>query len=274
MNSRVKGIQTDLRLKSDYSLIMVALLAIGTELTTGQILNKNAQWLSIELMKLGLAASVQITVPDDVELIREALQFVGKHASILLVTGGLGPTADDFTRKVLADYYGRPLQWNEENWQKVRAKLQTRGVQIRDLHRQQCEYPQGAEILANGVGIADGFVLTTTSIEVYALPGPPKELADIWENHIRARLEKQVPEHLQWVQSIWTTTGLPESEVAARVNEALGDVATQVLYRVHSPCVDVKLLYQKKDANYYQGLGQQIAAALGPWLLPKVEPHD
>lgn len=248
---------------------MVAILSIGTELTTGQILNKNAQWLSIELLKLGLPVTYQITVPDDVKAIRDTLDFLETRTSILLVTGGLGPTADDFTRKVLADHYAAPLVWHEDNWQKVQSKLQGRGVQIRPLHRQQCEYPTGAEILANSVGIADGFRMKTPRLEIYALPGPPKELADIWEQHIRLRLESLVPEPLQWTQSIWTTTGVPESEVAARVNEALGEAAAQVAYRVHSPCVDVKLLYQKKDSDYYQKLGQQIETALKPWLLPK-----
>ncbi|MEY4616412.1 MAG: hypothetical protein RJB66_1372 [Pseudomonadota bacterium] len=249
---------------------MIAILSIGTELTTGQILNKNAQWLSIELMKLGLSVSYQITVPDDVQIIRDSLDFLDPRVSLVLVTGGLGPTADDFTRKVLADHYSCPLQWHEENWQKVQTKLQGRGVQIRPLHRQQCEYPSGAEVLANSVGIADGFLMKTPRVEIYALPGPPKELADLWENHLRPRLEQRVPESLRWTQAIWTTTGVPESEVAARVNEAVGEAANIVAYRVHSPCVDVKLLYQKKDSDYYEKLGQLIEAALKPWLIEKI----
>lgn len=274
---------------------MVALLSIGTELTTGQILNKNAQWLSIELLKLGMGVSCQITVPDDVRMINEALAFLEKQAAfetqsapenitaaaaapassptpgIVLITGGLGPTADDFTRNVLADTYAAPLEWNEENWQKVQAKLNGRGVQIRSVHRQQCEYPRGAEILPNSVGIADGFLLKTKLLEIYALPGPPKELADLWENQVRPLLQERIPLPLRWTQSIWTTSGLPESEVATRVNEALGEAGAQVLYRVHSPCVDVKLLFQQKDAPTYQELGEKIARALAPWLIPKTE---
>ena len=201
---------------------MIALLSIGTEITTGQILNKNAQWLSIELMKLGLSCSYQIAVPDDVATIEATLQFLEDKVSILIITGGLGPTADDFTRKVLAGYFRRPLEWNEENWQKVQTKLQGRGVQIRALHRQQCEFPEGAEILSNAVGIADGFCFKTPKLEIYALPGPPRELADIWEHHLREKLEQKVPESLRWVQVIWTTTGHPESEVAAKINDSLG----------------------------------------------------
>lgn len=250
---------------------MVAILSIGTELTTGQILNRNTQWLSIELLKLGISVPLQITVPDDTNLIRDSLKFMEKYASVIFVTGGLGPTADDFTRKVLADTFEKPLVWHEDNWQKIQAKLNSKGVQVRELHKQQCEFPQGAEILTNTAGIADGFTFKTDHSEIYALPGPPKELANIWENHIRNRLEKSVPEHLKWTQSIWTTTDLPESEVATKVNEALGAEASQVLYRVHSPCVDVKLLFQNKDSEYYHRLGQQIKKALELWLVPNDE---
>jgi nicotinamide-nucleotide amidase len=254
---------------------MVALLSIGTELCTGQILNKNAQWLSIELLKLGISVSYQITVPDDHHLIHSALKFLEPMASVVLITGGLGPTADDFTRKVLADTFQRPLQWHDENWLKVQNKLNSRGVQIRPVHRQQCEYPQGAEILDNAAGIADGFCFTVNNrLQIYAIPGPPKELASLWENSIRDRLATLTPAHLRWTQKIWTTSGLPESEVASKVNEALGDAASQVLYRVHSPCVDVKLLFQQKDFDYNQTLGQKIKNALEPWLVSHPETKE
>lgn len=249
---------------------MIALLSIGTEITTGQILNRNAQWLSVELLKLGLSVSYQMTVPDDKELIKSALHFLEPYASVILITGGLGPTADDFTRNVLAETYQRPLVWDEKNWEKVQSKLNAKGVQIRTLHRQQCEYPTGSELLANSMGIADGFkIKVSEALVIYALPGPPKELAALWEDHIRDQLSDHVSEDLRWIQQIWTTTGLPESEVAARINEALGERAQQVLYRVHSPCVDVKLLFQRKDFEANKILGDQIQKALGPWLMPQ-----
>lgn len=253
--------------------LMISLLAIGTELTTGQILNKNAQWLSIELMKLGIGVSYQLAVPDHTQLIQDALHFLEKHSKVIIITGGLGPTADDFTRIVLAKTYGLQLQWNEENWQKVQAKLNSKGVQIRSIHRQQCEYPEGAEILDNSAGVADGFTFSNAKVQIYALPGPPKEIAAIWDSHLQHHLKDFTPLSLRWTQSIWTVTGLPESEVAEKVNNALGDAGAQVLYRVHSPHVDVKLLYQEKDSAENKILGQKIHSALAPWLIAKSEDH-
>lgn len=257
---------------------MIAILSIGTEITTGQILNTNAQWISAELLALGVPTSYQLTVPDHPFEIKAALEFLERDSTIIIVTGGLGPTADDFTRKILAEYYHRPLVWNEDNWKKVQDKLNSRHVTIRSLHRQQCEYPEGSRILSNGVGIADGFTFKVQPSlnsskklqEIYALPGPPKELIDIWKNHIEDPMRLLIPESLQWVQKIWTTKGLPESEVASLINETLGiEASSQVLYRVNTPYIEVKFLYRKKDAAIYEAYGQKITPILGPWLYEK-----
>jgi len=253
---------------------MVGILAVGTEITTGQILNTNTQWLSSELLELGIKTTYQIAVPDQTDEIKAALKFLQNHCSILIVTGGLGPTADDFTRKILAETYARPLLWNEDNWNKVQAKLNSKGVRIRPIHRQQCEFPEGSTILSNEAGIADGFMfqishsnnVTINPTEIYALPGPPKELLSIWQNHIRDRLSALVPDSQKWVQKLWTTKGLPESEVASLVNDALGEAGVNVLYRAYTPFIDVKLLYMKKDAKTNETLGLKISQILGPWL--------
>jgi len=281
---------------------MIGILAIGTEITTGQILNTNSQWLSIELLALGIQTSYQIAVPDSPHEIKEALHFLENRASIIIVTGGLGPTADDFTRKVLAEKYQLPLVWNEENWVRVQAKLNAKGVQIRTIHRQQCEFPQDCTILLNNAGVADGFTFKiprskasasnilspsnipsqfhssspshsqsqemaqSQEIEIFVLPGPPKEIVNIWQNGVRDQLNKIIPESQKWIQKQWTTKGLPESEVATLINEALGEASLKVLYRAHTPFIDVKLLFQKKEEEINESHGQKITQALGPWL--------
>lgn len=257
---------------------MVGILAIGTEITTGQILNTNSQWLSTQLLELGIQTSYQMAVPDSPQEIKEALDFLEKHSSLIIITGGLGPTADDFTRKVLAEKYHKSLQWNEENWQRVQAKLNSRGVQIRIIHRQQCEFLEGSTLLKNNVGIADGFTFKVSlgdcgggitpgrEIDVYVLPGPPKEILSIWQNEVRDRLQAFIPESEKWIQKKWTTKGLPESEVASLINEALGEASQRVLYRAHTPFIDVKLLYQKQDEEINEVYGQKISQVLAPWF--------
>jgi len=255
---------------------MVGILAIGTEITTGQILNTNSQWLSTQLLELGIQTFYQMAVPDRPQEIKEALVFLENHCTLLFVTGGLGPTADDFTRTILAEKYQRPLVWNQENWERVQSKLNSRGVQIRTIHRQQCEFLEGSTILPNSAGTADGFVFKVSisrldqqgesEIEIYVLPGPPKEILSIWEGGVRERLSTVVPKPQKWIQKKWTTKGLPESEVASRVNEVLGEESQKVLYRAHTPFVDVKLLYQQKESEVNEAHGQKIIQALGPWL--------
>lgn len=263
---------------------MVGILAIGTEITTGQILNTNSQWLSTQLLELGFQTLYQMAVPDHPQEIKEALDFLENRCTLLFVTGGLGPTADDFTRKVLAEKYQRPLLWNQENWERVQAKLSSKGVPIRTIHRQQCEFLEGSAILPNEAGTADGFKFKVSiprtaqqnksEIEIYVLPGPPKEILSIWEGGVREQLGSLMPESQKWVQKKWTTKGLPESEVASRVNEVLGEESQNVLYRAHTPFVDVKLLYQQKEAKVNEAQGQKIMQVLGPWLCESSENND
>ncbi len=251
----------------------VAILAVGTEITTGQILNSNTQWLSQELFKEGFAITHHMAVPDDHELIYNALKFLTFTCScnLIFVTGGLGPTTDDFTREVVAKFVKQPLNWSEDNWARVVAKLNFKSVQIRDMHKNQSYFPKDAIILENQVGTADGFSINFQGlnlIQVYVLPGPPKELQNIYTNEILPKIKNLVPENLKWTQIIYTTTGLPESEVAASVNSVLSKEDSQLIaYRVHKPMVDVKLIFQKKDQQKFDLIAQKIHKALKDHLV-------
>lgn len=250
---------------------MIGILSIGTEITTGQILNSNTQWLSQELLKLGFSVTHHLTVPDDHKLIFESLQFLGARCPMIFVTGGLGPTADDFTRNVLADFVNTPLEWNSLNWESIVSKLNSKNVQIREIHKNQAFFPKNALILANGAGTADGFYFKTQTpenIEFFVLPGPPKELQNIFSNKIIPMLSDRIPEDQKWIQKIWMTQNLPESDVASKVDEVLSlEESNLVGYRAHKPFVEVKLLYQKCDEPRYSTIATKIESALAQWIV-------
>ncbi len=94
----------------------VALLTIGTEVVSGEILNSNAQWLSEQLVNLRWTVTCHITVPDELPAMHAAFDFAASAADTIIVTGGLGPTRDDFTRNVVAEWVGLPLEFSEESW--------------------------------------------------------------------------------------------------------------------------------------------------------------
>src|ERR1035437_9389966 len=105
-------------------------LAVGTELTDGQTLNRNSQWISQRLTDLKFRVMIHETVPDDRALILEALARLSSKAGLLFITGGLGPTTDDFTREVISQWAGRELIWNESAWQEIVDRFTRLGIPI------------------------------------------------------------------------------------------------------------------------------------------------
>ena len=226
-----------------------SILAIGTELTTGQILNKNATNLSQKLKNLGVGISVHLTVPDHRQIILDSLKFLESQLDndrdLLFVTGGLGPTSDDFTRDVLADWSGVEMKFDQKSWDSVVERLSSRGFKVREMQKQQCFFPANAKILINSEGTANGYRFVAKNKVVYVLPGPPREIEAIWNSHIAGELSEKTKNLERQITHAWDTIGVGESEVAFAVEEALKQrpADLEIGYRVHLPYVEVKLSY-------------------------------
>src|SRR2546423_11411812 len=121
-----------------------SVLAIGTELTTGQITNRNAPWISERLVQLGVEVVLHETVADDRSAIEAALNRCSQVSRLIFVTGGLGPTTDDFTRECIAQWAGRKLHFYEESWKKIVTRLSRLGIPVAEANRQQCFLPHGS----------------------------------------------------------------------------------------------------------------------------------
>lgn len=135
-----------------------SLIAVGTELTTGQIFNKNGSWLSQRLKNLGVEVTCHLVVPDDKAEMLRAMDFCS-NSDLVFVTGGLGPTSDDFTRDVIAEKAKAKLIFDESSWKHVTDRLTSRGYTVKEIQRQQCFFPEGSTILQNSQGTANGFLL-------------------------------------------------------------------------------------------------------------------
>lgn len=240
-----------------------SVLAVGTELTTGQILNRNAQWISQKMQGLGVHESQHLVVPDDRELILQALSYLEPQSEVLFVTGGLGPTSDDFTRELIAKWSGQSLQWDEKSWQFVQDTLQKRGVVVRESQKQQCYYPAGSRVLENSVGTAHGFQIQVRKTTVFVLPGPPRELQAIWTDHIQSQLLEMTQKLDLMRTDIWDCLGVGESEIAHLAEPVLKNTKTEIGYRVHYPYVELKVSYpQSRQAELAPTL-QTLTETLG-----------
>lgn len=253
-----------------------SILAVGTELTTGQITNRNAPWIAEKLDALGAPAVLHHVVPDDRVLIREALDTLATHTDLIFVTGGLGPTSDDFTREVLAEWAGKPLEFHEPSWQHIEARLTRAGIPIAPSNRQQCFYPQGARVLENSEGTANAFTFTHDfkgrSVRLWALPGPPREIEAVWASGIATPLAEIVPESDRTDLKLWQLIGKSEAEVGELTEAALAGSNLAIGYRVHRPYCEVKVWIPQKRAAECAPAIERLEKALAPWIVARGKP--
>lgn len=222
------------------------ILAIGTELTQGQITNRNAVWISDRLTRLGIDVVEHTTVPDDHVLIRRALDAAATHRDLIIVTGGLGPTTDDFTRDAIAEWAGRPLVFRPAAWEKIVRRLGARGIEIAPSNRQQCFFPEDATVLENGEGTADGFRFLHaradgTGTELLVLPGPPREGQHLWDRYVDEWLKRAFPASAPTTLETWHCLGKSESSLGELVESAIAEFGVKTGYRASEPYVEVKV---------------------------------
>ena len=240
--------------------ISAAILTVGTEITSGEIQNSNSKWLAEQLEKLGFDVTLHLSVPDDRVMIKDALEFSKKYCEVFIVTGGLGPTSDDFTREVIADWADAPLEFRESSWRTLEEIYHSRKLNLKPSHRQQCYYPANAALLKNRVGTADGFCLHSRGTHVLVLPGPPREILAMWEPSVVPRLKTLNAGSLS-VLHRWICFGVPESEVAEKVEALIKGKGVRVGYRASKPYVHVKLWVpvNTDSSQLLKSLGESLA---------------
>lgn len=243
----------------------VATLAVGTEVTDGQIVDRNSAILSQLSFDLGFEIVEHRAVPDDRDAILHALEDLGNRVQILFVTGGLGPTSDDFTREVIAKYVGSELIYDEPSWQHVVETLTSRGVQPREIQKQQCYFPKNATVHTNPAGTANAFSVTRNQLKIFALPGPPSEIMAVWKYSVANQLANSVPHDQREKLYIWRCLGRGESDIAVLVEPIVKDSGLRMGYRAHAPYVEVKVWARPLDVP--QNVFTQLEEALSPYLV-------
>ena len=158
------------------------LLSVGTELTEGIIQDTHIRFLSSELTSLGFSVCRGVQIPDSAPLFQEELTRAAAEASLLIVTGGLGPTTDDLTREVIAEAAGVPLDFHQHVWDGLVERF--KGRKISDTNRKQATAPRGFTLIPNPNGTAPGFWGTVGQSIVVALPGPPAELRPMFAQSV------------------------------------------------------------------------------------------
>ncbi len=243
-----------------------ALLAVGTELTTGQITNTNAAYLSKILTECGAEVDWHFTVPDDREKILKALRSCEEVADLIFVTGGLGPTTDDFTRDVIADWAGLKLFLSDESWESLKARILARGRQPIPSQKQQCYFPENAQRLSNSKGTAEGFFLNVRGKKTWVLPGPPFEVEAVWNEGVAEQIRVLIPNGPRDILMTWVCKGKAEAEIGELVERIVAGTALRTGYRCFRPFVEVKIWCARERVGEHQKYFDQIKSELSEWL--------
>jgi nicotinamide-nucleotide amidase len=164
------------------------ILSIGTELTTGQNLDTNSQWLSMRLAEIGIPVGWHTTIADDLQDNIDAFRIAAGRAQIVLATGGIGPTLDDLTREVVAKVAGVELVFDEPSMQHIQQMFARRNRQMPERNRVQAYFPAGADIIPNPLGTAPGFAVKIAACQLFAMPGVPSEMFAMYEQQVKPRL--------------------------------------------------------------------------------------
>lgn len=197
------------------------ILSIGTELLLGDILNTNAQFLSKELANLGLDVYYQGVVGDNKERILKAFEEGFKRSEIILTTGGLGPTKDDLTKELAAEYLGLDLKLHKESLESIKDYFKKLGKECVKSNEKQAYFPEEAIILKNNFGTAPGAIMKKDNKTIIILPGPPKEMKPMFLNEARPYLEKLTETTI--VSDIIRIFGVGESKVDELLEDLIRD---------------------------------------------------
>ena len=196
----------------------VEIINIGDELLIGQVVNTNASWMAAELSKSGMQVVFISSIADDNQAIQSELDAASERADIILLSGGLGPTKDDITKKTLADYFDSGFVFHEPTFEQVKKIFAARKFKVTEANRQQAMVPEKCIPLLNVNGTAPGMWFEKAGKVFVSMPGVPFEMKAMMTGQVIPRLVK----HFKLgtiVHKTVMTTGLPESFLAEKIED-------------------------------------------------------
>lgn len=193
-----------------------SIITIGDELLIGQTIDTNSAWMAQQLNNMGIWVQRRVAVGDTKPAIVEALDAEGAAADIILITGGLGPTADDITKPTLTEYFGGKLVVHEPTLQRLMQFFESRGLPVLQRNVDQALVPDVCTVLFNSWGLAPGMWFEKDGKVYVSMPGVPHEMKGIMEHHVLPRLQEQFQTKAVIHQTL-LTSGMGESFIAERL---------------------------------------------------------
>ena len=230
--------------------MIAEVITIGSELLHGLVRNTNLDMITEMLGEIGLEPAFHATVGDDAEHMGEAFRTAAHRAEIVIVTGGLGPTPDDITRKVIATVFRRRLILDQGVLEAIRARFRERGVEMPPINETQALIPRGSEVIENRRGIAPGLHFSHLKTEVFVLPGVPSEAEQMLRDYVIPRLRSLYPGLASGIRVV-RTIGISESALAERLQGfSMEEPELALGYIASSTGVDLHVTGSSRDARW------------------------
>lgn len=221
--------------------MIVEVIAVGTELLIGQIINSNLATIGARLAAEGFDAHFQQVVGDNLARLTESIHTARARADAVIMTGGIGPTQDDLTRDALCAVAGVEMRRDEGHAELIRRRLlKTRGYVAENTLRM-ADYPDGAEPLPNAKGVALGVAMDIEGTLVFAMPGVPREMTVMLDEQVLPRLREASGEPAILKHRVIRTWGFGESQVSEMLDDLYESTNPSVAFLINASEVRIRI---------------------------------
>lgn len=222
------------------------IISIGTEILLGDIVNTNAQFLAKELAALGIDVYHQSVIGDNEDRIMESFEKAFERCDLIITTGGLGPTQDDLTKELGAKYFKKDLVLHKPSLDWIKTYLDMKDEATVEANKKQAYFPEGSIILSNPNGTAPGSIISENNKILIILPGPPKEMKPMFNNHVKKYLEGITGKTIK--SKTLRLFGIGESLMAQKINDLIQNSKNPTV-APYAKEVDVTLRITAKGNN-------------------------
>lgn len=248
--------------------MIVEVIAVGTELLIGQIVNSNAATIGARLADEGFDAHHQVTVGDNLERLADAIRTAVGRADAVILTGGIGPTQDDLTREAICLVTGREMSRDAEHAERIRRRvMETRGVVVDNVLRM-ADHPEGAATLPNINGVALGIAAEHEGVPIFAVPGVPREMSAMLDDQVLPRLRARAGEPTVLVSRVLHTWGHGESTVADMLDDLYAGTNPSIAFLIKEMEVRIRITAKagtrEEAESLIRPIETEVRSRLGP----------
>lgn len=225
------------------------IVTIGDEILIGKIVDTNSSWIGNQLTTLGVQVDKVISISDNNIAIKTALKEGLASVDLIILTGGLGPTKDDITKKSIAEFLKCEFYFEEVLYNMIVSYFKMRGIPITDAHKEQCYMPEGVHLLENKMGTAPGMLFEVEGKYILSMPGVPYEMKWIFENSFKNELAKINPDNQIIYHRTIRTIGIGETSIAEKIKDITSKYPDDISVSFLPSLGHVKLRLTKKSSE-------------------------